>query len=122
MSDPKPTLSEEAFAAHGDSLHPLVRRIVGVKTTVFRCGRGHWYCRLPNYADLDKGDQCEKCGVTSFYRRPGRTIGRKSKQWPHLIKELDEMVKLDVFCEAYPLESCVVLSPNIRISKPDNTP
>ena len=52
-----------------------------------------WYMRYPAFMgdDLDKGDQCLRCGVTSFTMREGRPYGPKSKDWDWILSMWAEL-------------------------------
>ena len=75
-----------------------IERIRVIKTVVYRCSRCRaWYCRLPIFlAELDKGDECELCGCTSFSKSVGRPIGKKSKWWAECIERLEEYKELGI--------------------------
>lgn len=79
------------------NINSKIKQITAIRSKVFRCTRGHWYCRIPAFADLDKGDNCEICGVTSFSEQEGRPYGPRSKKWPSLIEELNDMANLGMF-------------------------
>lgn len=57
------------------------KRLIGFKTLKWSCNSCHrHYATLPIMQGLDKGDECI-CGNTSFNTKPGRILGRKSRQW-----------------------------------------
>lgn len=68
-----------------------------VKTIVARCAScKKWICRAPQWTgdDLfDKGWQC-KCGCTSVKFYEGRPYGPRSKEWPELVQEFQELYPL----------------------------
>ena len=66
-------------------------------TEVARCASCKvWYTRYPIFAGLgDKGDQCHKCGCTSFSISPGRPIGPKSQHWEWVLNMWNEITE---FC------------------------
>ena len=84
---------------------------------VFRCGQCRaWYVRMPIYCGLDKGDQCDKCGCTSFHGTAGRAYGLRSRRWPMIMSDWAKFWRLDCLeflrygdetdCRAV-LDSCV---------------
>jgi len=61
-----------------------VPKLLRARSTVITCAAcGAWYTRIPAFMGdaLDKGDQCERCGATSFRYREGRPLGPKSQHW-----------------------------------------
>lgn len=70
-------------------LNEEMPQLLSVKSEVLICASCHaWYSRFPIFLDGDsKGDQCDKCGCTSFIVREGRSYGPKSKQWKWIEKE-----------------------------------
>lgn len=73
-----------------------IRNLKAFKTTVVRCAHCKtWYTRYPSFSGgiLDMGDECEKCGCTSFFEVPGRVVGVKSKYFKFWHEELSDYVK-----------------------------
>lgn len=68
-------------------------KLLLAKSYVFTCySCGAWQYRSPQiFGDGSdgKGDQCHKCGCTSFNIREGRPYGTKSKEWEWITKEFD---------------------------------
>jgi rRNA maturation endonuclease Nob1 len=63
-----------------------MKYVVKVYSYVYKCASCNtFYSRLPVWDGLDKGDQCDKCGCTSFSVTQGRPYGPKSRQWPDLM-------------------------------------
>lgn len=87
-------------------------RIRLINSMVYRCySCGTWYVRVPAF-DLDcgKGDECLRCGCTSFKNTPGRPYGPKSKEWDNLIKEIKELVEMHYdFGDERDIKECFVL-------------
>ena len=75
--------------------YPKLRKVF---STRIRCSSCHaWYVRIPKWADLDKGDQCSKCGSTSFRHEDGRPFGPRSRYWKRLEHTFREFCKYDCF-------------------------
>ena len=75
-----------------------MRKITTIKTIVFTCGHCKaWYCRIPAWDDLGKGDQCERCGATCFASRSGRPVGPRSRHWPWMLDEALDLLKYNSF-------------------------
>ena len=62
----------------------MTKTLIGFKTYKWICCscRQH-YITLPIMQGLDKGDECSRCGNTSFTNKRGRVIGKKSKQFDY---------------------------------------
>jgi len=104
------TPSPKDEPADAGSLRRLVGHVRALKSRVYTCGGcGAWYCRIPTTSDLDKGDQCPKCGSSYFKTRDGRPFGPRSKQWPYLIEEFADMVRLDCFDDFDPIQNHAIL-------------
>ncbi len=60
------------------------KSLVGFKTIKWVCHScNRHYATLPIMQGLDKGDECTYCGNTSFITKPGRMIGKKSRQFSY---------------------------------------
>jgi len=70
-------------------LNKEMPKLLSAKSEVLECASCHaWYARYPTFLGGDsKGDQCDKCGCTSFTVRSGRPYGPKSQQWVWISEE-----------------------------------
>ena len=69
------------------------KTLVGFKTIKWVCyGCHQHYCTLPIMSGLDKGDECPRCGSTSFNTFSGRVVGKKHKRFSYWL-ELYNSVK-----------------------------
>jgi DNA-directed RNA polymerase subunit RPC12/RpoP len=68
-------------------------KITWASSTVYRCERCKtWYTRFPDFMGepFDKGDECERCGNTSFISSKGRPFGIKSEGLKYIQEQWDD--------------------------------
>lgn len=76
-------------------LNAEMPKLVSAESNVMTCAScGTWYERYPAFMDGDsKGDQCDRCGCTSFKVREGRPYGPKSKDWKWILEAFEKTWK-----------------------------
>ena len=91
-------LCEECFDKLTKQRNRFLESIRLIRSVVYRCGRCRtWYLRYPLFlCELDKGDECEKCGCSSFSEEEGRPYGSHSSSWTYFMSEIEKSLNLDI--------------------------
>lgn len=74
-------------------LYPFPEKVLKLESLVEVCSScGAWVERYPEYLGEDDNFwQCDRCMCTSTTIRQGRPYGPKSKEWSHLMEQLEEL-------------------------------